>query len=517
MKRDALFLFAVAGASIALGTIYSVYNTDSHHWGFIAGTAIDFIRGKSLYSEIYIQYGAGQAILFRLLSYFGLTVNYTNVGIVTSAVYALIFPVTYACVRRITHRTHAVLVTTMVFLIHPFPIYPWPDYFAGFCVLLSCYLLVTARKGHGHWPYVGVGATLFLAFLFRNTYLVNIGCAIGVVAGLSIFVRKLRSKAQVTTSGTFAGLLIAYFSFLAYQENLSNWYGQNFGAATSQYGAGLQSVVKLTTGLVAPNDVLYSVFLGLLLVNAFVIVYVLVRGDKRPELTERADCWKLVFIGVLGSAGISQGLVLLEVFRLQNGCVPLWVGLAYFLRLIVSGKAPDRNHRYLSIGFAFVFLILVSQVPKVLVGSPHGSTIWPIIALPIGSSYKTFVASDIAYFRFHRFQDAETRYYDDLSRHVCDGTRRVVNLTRDSTVPYLCSVQENALGLPFYDDALLRRISEPDAERIRAGDFRSNEVVVSDFSLPSKAGTSLRLIGTTERPASIPWMYPGTVSVFHVE
>ncbi len=47
-----LILLCLSAVSVSLGTVYSVHNTDPHHWGVILSAALDFIGGKSLFTEI---------------------------------------------------------------------------------------------------------------------------------------------------------------------------------------------------------------------------------------------------------------------------------------------------------------------------------------------------------------------------------------------------------------------------------------------------------------------------------
>lgn len=513
-----LFLISLAIVSILLGSVYSIYNTDPHHWGFIVGTALDFIRGKWLFSEVYVQYGAGQAILFRVLS-FVLPINYTSVGILTSVAYALHLLVLFACVRRISNAKLALQITAIAFLIHPFAIYPWPDYFAGLCISLACYCLLAATQHGGRSRYVATGLFLFLAFVFRNSYLLSISGALMVFLCLSSLSKDGRKHQLYLSISVFAGLVAAYLAFLSFQGNAGRWYTQNFGAATgSSYEYGILTVVRSLLDLVVTENLSLTVFLGLFLINAHTILSLLRNGEKEivNGESERSDRWVGIFLCVLGCVGISQSLHSLEVFRLQNSSMPLYLGLAWFLSVGPPGALRIGNWRGWNLSLGLLAAILLVRAPFILKATPNSSTNWPIVAHPVRSSIRSFTPSDVPFFRFHRFQSAENLYYARLSNFLCDGKGKIVNLTRESAIPYLCPGQDHTLILPFFNPELLRRADVKETKRVEAGQFLPNELIVADEPPPSNSSVALVLIGVAERPLSIRWLEPARVSVFRV-
>ena len=515
-----LILLCLSAVSVSLGTVYSVHNTDPHHWGVILSAALDFIRGKSLFTEIYIQYGAGQPILFKFLSYL-VPINYTTIGIIASAVYAMNFPIIFASVKHIGNSTQAIVITAIAFLIHPFAIYPWPDYFAGLCISLSCYFLVAGNPDGTIVRRAIPGALLFLAFMFRNTYLLNIGSASLAYVVLSSFSQRPRQQDVYWAIGVFAALLGAYLGFLSWQGNLGHWYSQDFGAATDQagvgYGIGIGSVAKMISKLIFVEDLLSAIFLGLLLVSCYMILLMLVRSDKDRHPTGGAAPGVVIFLSLLGCAGAAQAIFHQDIFRLQNAGMALYLGLAFFSKEVIPDRAHALVRRLVRLTFGVLIVALAAKFPYVLTGTPHTSATWPIIALPVQSSFRSFAASDIPIFKFHRFQSAEQEYYEGLRRYICDGQREILNFTGDTTIPYLCPGQGSAVSLPIVGVQELRRINEREADRVHAGAFKANEVIVAVTPPSLDAGIILKLVGTVERPKSIRWMDGGSVSIFHVE
>jgi hypothetical protein len=516
--KKILYVLSLWCVSIFLGVIYSIYNTDPHHWGFIVGTALDFIRGKDFFSEIFIQYGVGQAILFKILNYI-FPINYTTVGIITAVIYATNFPVIFFCVRRISNSTQAILITSIAFLVHPFAIYPWPDYFAGLSLCFACYFLIKAKQDGKYRLYATSGIFLFLAFLFRNTYLLSIMTSIISFVLLSLFSNSLKKKGIYVVIGVFSGLLAGYLLFLIYQGNLFNWYIQDFGAAFGVYDVGFSSSVKVifkfASYLVDPS---FMLFFCLLIINIYMIIYALIDDFKSTDLKQRFDYSVLIFLCLLGCSGIFQALRHLEIFRLQSATVALYFGLAYFLKMRTSETSQFNKMRFLNYFFGALIFTLILKFPFALIGSTRANrtTIWPIIS-PSILKIDSFSKSEIPFFKLHRFQILENNYYQNLYKYVCDGKSRIVNLTLDSTIPYLCEDQDNALSIPFYDDQLIQRINKQESERLIAGDFREGEVIVTEVLPPINKNISLFLIGTISRPVSIRWMKPGNVLVLRAE
>ena len=64
-KITILSLVGLTLISIAYFSYFnSIYTSDLHHWGFIAGHSLDYINGGLLFKEVFVQYGVGQLIEF---------------------------------------------------------------------------------------------------------------------------------------------------------------------------------------------------------------------------------------------------------------------------------------------------------------------------------------------------------------------------------------------------------------------------------------------------------------------
>jgi hypothetical protein len=495
----------VLGLSLLLGCMYSIYHTDPHHWGFILGTAQDYISGKALFSQVYIQYGVGQPVLFKYLNQI-FEITYTSIGFVTSVVYALTLLMIFLTLRKFTRNAWLGMgVTATVFLIHPYMIYPWPDYYAGMCLALACFFMFPQQTlAKNHASALAAGICLFLAFWFRNTYLINFSAAILAYTAVAAFSPRHRSRTLAITLLTFVILSGYYLMGLVLQGNAGAWFMQTIGAGASQsqYNLGFRSVLKLLEKILFPTQTtmaVFSVFFGAGLYGA----YTFLRNGRPLEL----------FLALLGLAGIVQALMFYEMFRLQNACLPL-----YFIFVILVGElAPQwagvfktKTYRFV-LAWYFIFLLLKF---------PHATSLFPIY----DGKRNEYSASTLPYFKGHLFRSDVKAYHEKLAQILCTTHKKIVNRTPDSTIPYLCEAAgaqdvkyESVFNLPFFGYMLLIKINPTVLQEQDAGIFHPDEVIVADSPIPLNPSVKLTQIGEVYRPAAVRFFPAVAVKVFTVE
>ena len=492
--------------SATLGILYSIYNTDLHHWGLIAGTVLDYIHGLRFFSEIYIQYGIGESLLFNFLNHF-FPINYTSIGIATSIGYALNLLVIYLSLRKLTSTTLATLLIAIIFLLHPYAIYPWPDYWAGLSLSLACYFLIDDKESKGSGHFALAGAFLFAAFIFRNTYLLSIIAASLAYCVFSVFNKKVRNKNTYISIFVFFGLIGIYLLWLMSNHTLSPWYEQSLGAASSQYRIGMSHIllllkrVFLPAKFYLPNNQVTTTISALIYISIYTLYLLLFKTSNGTA----------VFLTLLGLSGIVQATLGYEIFRIQNACSPLYLVFAVFIAMKlpnINAQLKQRKQQFI-IGFYVVLL---------LVKFPHSSSLFPLY----DGELHSYSESKAPFFRWHRFRADEKKYFDDLYLYMCDGHKKIVNRTMDSTIPYLCPNQSNAHGLPYYYPTMISMIVPGKIEAEDRGEFNEDEVVVAELPVEGlflKPNPSVKLIeiGKANRPASTRFFGENTVSVFRVE
>jgi len=157
---------------IAMSALNSVLRTDSHHWGFMLSNALDLSAGRIPYKDFIIQYGYLTTLAQSLWgSLFGF--SFLSFGILTAMVYCGLLYQVYAVIRHLSAPWVATLFLAVAFALHPFPIFPWADYYAGFFLSWAIALLFTHDAGT-RARLIIAGILLGLAVWSRYTYAVAI-------------------------------------------------------------------------------------------------------------------------------------------------------------------------------------------------------------------------------------------------------------------------------------------------------------------------------------------------------
>jgi hypothetical protein len=197
----------------------------------------------------------------------------------------------------------------------------------------------------------------------------------------------------------------------------------------------------------------------------------------------------LVFLALLGLSGLSQAAMLYEVFRLQGACVALY---PVFAALMLS-----QRHRFQTTTRILALCLSVGlYLGLLLLQFPYASSLHPLVDGPKA----LYVESSIPFFQGHRFNPEDAERYEHLSRLLCDGRSRIANMTPDSTIPYLCPGQQNALGLPFFIEGLTLPADAKHLEELRRGVLRPDELMVTEILPPRNLDSRWKEIGQVLRP-----------------
>jgi hypothetical protein len=466
-----LVVFLALTTSLALGTFYSVHNTDFHHWGFIAGTALDYIKGLSFFTDIYIQYGVGQSMLFHLLSPF-IPINYTSVGILTSIAYILNLLFIYLNLKALSTRKMATLIVFGLFLFNPYAHVPWPDYWAGLFLTFAGYFLFFKNSRSIMIGNILSGFFIFTSFLFRNTYALSFLTAAFAYSIICIFNKEIRSRKIFITICTSLGLIGLCLFCLHSAGTINLWYLQAFGSATSKYGIGLDSVFSLLKNILLPtkiyllNNLIGTTISAFFYINLYVLYLLTFKTSYFKLNVKRSDPGTVAFCILLGMGGFIQALYEYDVFRIINGCSPLILVFGIFTQFQNLRFLETPKNRWATASLIAFFIV-------VLLRFPHASSKAPIYQDTLNS----YSNSKIPFFKWHRFQKEDHDFYGQLSELICDHHSKILNVTMDSTIPYLCQSQERAPGLPFFN-AGLPLLSSDEA-------YREDQVIVSEKILSS--------------------------------
>ena len=506
-----LFIVAILLSTLCSFT-YSIYNSDYHHWGFILGTSIDYIDGKKLFKEVYIQYGAGQPYLFSLFSLI-IEINYVSIGFITGIIYSLTIYFLYNTLVKVTSSFSALLVSFSALLFHPYSFYPWPDYYSGLCLLLSTSIIISNNTKFQLSKSIVAGLLLVLACIFRSTYVINITFAF-IIFYIYCSIIKLNENKFINQIliNYIVGLSI-YILYLFINEDLGNWYKQSIGAANSSYGLGWKNIAYLIINIISPSKFLDFIFSLMFMASIFFLVYIALNSkeiNSSINFNEKFNNKNLIFITIIGLTGFVQCLKIYENFRLQTACIPLYLVSAILLDKFLLKKYNINYFKY-AISFFIIFPLFL-KLPFQLLG--REGMLFPLIEFNLMSSnsvsnYKYI--ENIKVLKNKKLDNESIEYYSSLHKILCHENKYIINLTADSMIPYLCDKPKNLLSLPFFDSALIKNTNLNEINKINNKTYSTNEFIIS-YDLVNDP--KFFLLETLNRPASYRWLKSGKVYVY---
>lgn len=139
------FAIFISISALVLGIYSSKYNQDFHHWGLQLSYLIDYKNGFSFFKDIYLQYGQGQTLFLYIVDKV-FEINFFTIGIVVQLIYCINLILVYKVFCFFLKKIHALLLLVFIYLIHPYAIYPWPDYYSGLCLTLVAYFFLKKKN-----------------------------------------------------------------------------------------------------------------------------------------------------------------------------------------------------------------------------------------------------------------------------------------------------------------------------------------------------------------------------------
>lgn len=194
--------------------LYS-YIHDPHHHGLVFSNALDLLKGKVPYNEIFIQYGFLTTFLHAVvLKIFGLEIIYLNYF--TSIIYYFSVYLISKTVKILTDEFYGCLSIFLILFNHPITWLPWSNYLGFFFITLAIYYYV---KGNFLDNYK-LGFFLSLSILSRQDFFFPL-----IVFSLLFFFLKfiLEKKIYIKFIISFILPLIIFLSFIFFFGLFENW------------------------------------------------------------------------------------------------------------------------------------------------------------------------------------------------------------------------------------------------------------------------------------------------------
>ncbi|MGD0280388.1 MAG: glycosyltransferase family 39 protein, partial [Smithella sp.] len=354
----------ICAASFGCSMIESIVNNDNLHWGWAYIVALDLKRGAIPHSETIIFYGYVYSWIQSVaLILFG--ERLMSVGIITGLFYSLTLFLSYLVFLRFLKKSLAFASVLLIFLIHPYIIYPAANYFAYTFQLLA--LLFFLRYSDHHLNGLLAGFFLSMSVLSRYSSVIAIIPPFVIMLCWEFFTIKSARKSVIKkitmVSCGFIVPSLIFFIYLAMNSALDDFFYQNkmliniMGRPSDIYTwlGFLGSILQIVPGYASDfRGKLFTLILG---VSLFIIIREGIRklsGNTEKSKYARYDIMAVCLVTIFGYL---NSIHVYETIRLVNGA-SLGVGLCalvYYDFSIRSGKSLKYLVVFLSI-LIFLFL-----------------------------------------------------------------------------------------------------------------------------------------------------------------
>ena len=478
------FIYTLIFSSIYLGYNHGISSQDYHHSFYILSTLIDYQNGLKLYKDIFLQYGPGQVILFNFLSNF-IKINLTSISLITSIVYALNLFILFKIFKKFLPINISFYFILIIFLIHPYNIYPWPDYFSGFCITSFFYFFLNQKLKIN---YFFSSLFLFLAVFFRSTYLIGILLSIISYCVLLLVLNEKNSIKNIFVY--FFSFLSFFFIILICLGSIQAWYEQSIGQISVYAGTtkhielydkitayiGEFGFIVLKIGYYFINSSLKLFnflnfenlpFIFFILVNFYYIFLVFVKKIKMTDENK-----KFIFISILGLFGFIQALVLMEIFRIVNSMMGIFVTGLFLVKNIKVENFLKKNSKVIFFISIIYCIFLFTKFPL--------------------DSFKenNYTKFDNKYFLNKKLTPEVKLYYINLADFVCNKDNILIsNISWDPSIPFICNEKKIKVQISTLSPPFLKKIKPSEYERLFINhELYENELLFTDIKIdnPSK-------------------------------
>ena len=209
-----LILYFFSAASVSISIYQSLFVYDGFHWGLVFANAIDFIDGKLPYKEIFIHYGFVTTFIHALVVWLS---NYKMISLMifTSLIYSLTIIQFFFVTKKLFNIEIASIVIIFLYLIHPFPSYPWHNYILFFFFIT----FLNLRFMNQNLTNFISGIMLALCVLTSEVFFVLLLIILLVEFFLNI---NNKNKNLIIIAGT-ATIIFTFFLILISKDLFNEW------------------------------------------------------------------------------------------------------------------------------------------------------------------------------------------------------------------------------------------------------------------------------------------------------
>ena len=315
---------------IAFFLIYSIYivsyHYDGHHIGLVYSNALDLIKGKHPYKEIFIQYGFLTTLIHAsILILFDYKVIFLS--IFTIIFYSFSILLISLSLKNLLNHYYALFASVIILFNHPIPWLPWSNYIAFFFLSLGVFICTKKYKN-----YYFIGLFFGLTVLSRQEFFIPI-----ILSALFFFAINILKNKKFTIKNNlnlilgFFTPLVIFLIYLFYNNIFFNW--KNFLIIPNFY---LQ-IYQTSLNELVTNFIFYflteSFFNFIITPQYFIISAILISNSILIflKILNKIDIPNNIFYFSLLSIFLCSLSLQIEIFRLYTSIIIGLIPMFYFL------------------------------------------------------------------------------------------------------------------------------------------------------------------------------------------
>ena len=508
---SSIILFIVC-SSFYFGFIYSVFNTDFHHYSIILEPFLDAQNGFELNKDIFIQYGNGQVYLFKILSNF-FEINFYTAGLVTQFIFSLKFIIFFFILRFFVDNLFSTIGVIIYYLLYTFTQTISGDIYASFFLHLFVWVYLFNFKKKNFYLIILSSLLIFLTVSFRHTYLLNWVAFIPILIFLNFFINK-ELKYENKIAINFLIILGIYLLYLFIDGRFFLWFDQFLGFGLNTYldiGTDYEMNIferikklifyflRIIRHSIWPTSYGSNYFFSVIFAANLIFIFNLSFKFFIQGVNKIKGQNKLLFVlSLLSFCGSIQVIKAFEIARFLNASFPLLIIFIYLLYQIFN-TLKNQYHKYFFIIFIFIFSIPLTLINigsdysldelKLIKRYPfqsnnfqfglnnHSVSLEGLIKIKNKYSFSSgyFAEPKNKIFKGKRLTQEYLDFYEDIEKDICNYSA-IYNFSFDRTLHYLCADQKKYIPTLIFRNNLLTKILETD---------NVNTILLSHNKIPS--------------------------------
>lgn len=448
-------------SSFYYGYIYSIFNTDIHHYSIILEPYFDILNDYKINKDIFVLYGNGQIHLFKFLSNF-FEINLVTIGIINQLFFSIKFILFFFILKFFVNDFFSIFGTFIYYFLYTFVQTPTSDVLASFFLHLFILLYLYNYKSNNIFVIFISSFILFFSIYFRHTYVLNFAIFIPLLFFLNFFFRE-KFLYEIKILIYFLLILFIFFIILYFQDRLILWFEQSIGIGLTKYldlsnrpeTSLLDTFYKLiyyfarvVRHILIPNSFGSSYFFSIIILFNFLFISkFLFQNLFSQNKIEKKEKF-LFFLSLLAFSGTIQLINKFETSRYINASFPFIIIFVYIIFNYFK-KYKNKLNQVLILTFLIVIFI------PVILKYPFYSNFYNLKLDKV--SQVTEYRLDNKYFTEFRgpflnkkkFNNQFLNFYKKIQQEICeyDG---IYNLSFDRSFQYLCKSKKKYIpGLYF--------------------------------------------------------------------